>query len=184
MKRVTRGRYHIRRQTFAPETLGQEMRRQAIKTTDMASATNYSQPTISRMKTGKLPIDLNTAIKMVEEVNSPFLAMDMANHFISVSAPVINGDDIVKEPLAMVIRAIPEMKEAITAANNTLDELTTPADKVENLHDPQDAIDQFLDVMLYSTNSVAFICREYKLNMQQELANRTKEWHRLGIVGD
>lgn len=179
-----KGRYVIRRTYSNPHTLGEAMRSEGVTTIEAGKQIHYSQASMSRFKTGTKPMPLEAAIKLVENMRSPFLAMDLANKTIQVSAPVINGDDIVKEPLAMAIRSVAEMNEAIDAVNSALDELTTPVKKVKNNHDPMNAIDQLLDVMLYATNSVAFIAQEYGVSMQDKLANRTLEWRRLGLVGD
>jgi predicted transcriptional regulator len=160
------------------------MQQEKMTTVQMAKIIHVSQPTASRFKNGKMPMQFEDAARLVEKVRSPFLAIDLANKTIQVSAPVINGDEIVKEPLAMAIRSVAEMNEAIDAVNNAIDELTTPVKKVKDNHDPMNAIDQLLDVMLYATNSVAFIAQEYGVSMQDKLATRTLEWRRLGLVGD
>lgn len=179
-----KGRYIIRRTYKNPHTLDEVMRQEKMTTVQMAKIVHVSQPTASRFKTGKMPMQFEDAARLVEKMKSPFLAIDLANKTIQVSAPVINGDDIVKEPLAMAIRSVAEMNEAIETVNSSLDELTTPVGKVKDNHDPMNAIDQLLDVMLYATNSVAFISQEYGVSMQDKLANRTLEWRRLGLVGD
>lgn len=179
-----KGRYVIRRTYKNPHTLDEVMQQEKMTTVQMAKIIHVSQPTASRFKNGKMPMQFEDAARLVEKVRSPFLAIDLANKTIQVSAPVINGDEIVKEPLAMAIRSVAEMNEAIDAVNNAIDELTTPVKKVKDNHDPMNAIDQLLDVMLYATNSVAFIAQEYGVSMQDKLATRTLEWRRLGLVGD
>ncbi|KKW88333.1 helix-turn-helix domain-containing protein [Lacticaseibacillus rhamnosus] len=179
-----KGRYVIRRTYKNPHTLDEVMQQEKMTTVQMAKIIHVSQPTASRFKNGKMPMQFEDAARLVEKVQSPFLAIDLAHKTIRVSAPVINGDDIVKEPLAMAIRCVPEMQEAIEAVNSALDELTTPVSKVKNNHDPMNAIDQLLDVLLYATNSIAFIAQEYGVSMQDKFDNREFEWRRLGLVGD
>lgn len=179
-----KGTYVIRRTYSNPRTMAEAMRQESVTTVEAGRRIHYSQASMSKFKTGAKRMPLEAAIELVEKMKSPFLAMDVANKTIQVSAPVINGDDIVKEPLAMAIRSVAEMSEAITAVNSSLDELTTPVSKVKDNRDPMNAIDQLLDVMLYATNSVAFISQEYGVSMQDKLATRTLEWRRLGLVGD
>ena len=177
-------RYVVRRKYSNPHTIADAMQAQQMTTVKMAEMMHYSQATASRMKTGKQPVDLNTAIELVEKMQSPFLAMDLANRTIQMSAPVINGNKVIKEPLAMAIRSVPEMQQAITAVNDSLDELSTPVGQVTDMTDVDNAINQLLDVMLYSTNSVAFICEAFHKSMSSELSHRTLEWKRIGIVGE
>lgn len=179
-----RPRYTIHRKYSNPRTLSDAMAHEGMTTVGVAKELNYSQASISRFKTGAKPMPLEAAIDLTEKMQSPFLAMDLSNRAIQVSAPVINGNKVIKEPLAMAIRCVPEMKQAIDAVNNALDELSTPVNEVVDVSDVDDAINQLLDVMLYSANSVAFICEAFHKSMQQELATRTLEWRRVGIVGE
>ncbi len=178
------GRYVVRRKYRSPHTLREAMQNEGITTVLGAKIIHVSQPSMSRMAAGKQDMQLEDAIRLAEQMDSPMLAMDLANKTVRVTVPVINGDGVIKEPLAMAIRAVPEMKEAIEAVNDSLDELTTPTAKVHDSSDPRNAVNQLLDVALYANNTVAFMCEEYDWSMQELLENREKEWRRQGIVGD
>lgn len=179
-----RGRYVIRRSIRSPHKLRDEMQRVGLSGVTAAKAVGVSQPSMSRMMNGKQDIRLEDAARIVEQAQNPFLALDMAHEFVRVTAPVINGDGIVKEPLAMAIRLVPEMQQAIKAVQDSFDELTTPAEKVQDTSDPHNAVNQLLDALLYGSNAVAFICEEFDWSMQTMMSTRVKEWQRLGIVGE
>lgn len=178
------GRYTIRRSIRSPRTLRHEMQRVGMTGVNTAHVIGVSQPSMSRMMNGKQDIQLEDAAKIVEQAQDAFLALDMAHQFVHVTAPVINGDGIVKEPLAMAIRLVPEMQQAIEAVQNSFDELTTPAEKVKDTSEPLNAVNQLLDALLYGSNAAAFICEEFGWSMQSMMTERVKDWKRQGIVGD
>ncbi|WP_054778032.1 hypothetical protein [Lacticaseibacillus saniviri] len=159
--------YKIKRTYQSPKTMAEALRKDDLTTIEAGHIVNYSQASMSRFKTGAKPMPLDAAIKLAEAVDTPFLAIDLANKTIHLSAPVINGDGVIKEPLAMAIRSIPEMKQAIEAVSDSFDELTTPVEKVLDTSDPMNTVDQLLDVMLYATNCAAFICDESAFQCSQ-----------------
>lgn len=113
-----------------------------------------------------------------------FFAIELAHRFVGVTTPVIDGDRIMKEPLAMAVKTMPELSQALAAVQDSLDELTIPKEdlKPNDFDDPNKLVAECFDAVLYLLNLIAFVCRGFDLSMQDQLKQRMKKWFKDGVV--
>lgn len=160
-------------------TLPRTMKINRMSSTRLGDEMGYSQSNISKMSHGKTELQFDSVKSMLDKMpDNQFLAMDIANRLIGVSVPIINGNKVMKESLAMAIKAMPELNQSIDAIKESLDELTIPVDELteKDLIDPMKAINESWDVVLYLTNFIAFVSEEHHLSMQQSLNERNIKW--------
>lgn len=178
--------YKIASSVNVGETMAPALQHREVKLTmtQLGNILHYNQSTISRFANGKQNVPYEALQQLLETVPDPFLAMDISNKLIGVTVPVINGSHVIKEPLAMAIKAVKEAKEAVEAIIESEDEYTTPSDywTREQHADPEQSINESLDAILFLQNYVAFACRETGLNFQEILTKRTQKWRREGIT--
>ncbi|VDG26000.1 prophage P1 protein 14 [Lactobacillus plantarum WCFS1] [Lactiplantibacillus mudanjiangensis] len=84
----------------------------------------------------------------------------------------------------MAIKTLPELKEALTAVTDSLDEFTIPAEDLrpEDYKDPEKMVGECYDAVLYLLNLIAYVCRGFNFSMQDELDKRKKIWIKKDIV--
>ncbi|KLD60866.1 hypothetical protein [Lactiplantibacillus plantarum] len=97
---------------------------------------------------------------------------------------MIDGDRIMKEPLAMAVKTMPELSQALAAIQDSLDELTIPKEdlKPNDFDDPKKLVAECFDAVLYLLNLIAYVCRGFDLSMQDQLKQRMKKWFKDGVV--
>lgn len=167
-------------------TLPETMRLNKITTTQLAGRTGYTPSMISKIKTGAAPMQFDSLKALLEALpeDNQFLAIEAANKYIGITTPVIDGDGIIKEPLSMAIKTMPELTEALSSIQNSLDEMTIPQDKLkpENFQDPEKLVNECFDAVLYLMNLIAYVCKSFGFSMQRMLKKRVKKWIMEGIV--
>lgn len=166
-------------------TLPRTMKINRMTSTQLGNEMGYTQSNISKMSHGKTELRFDSVQSILGTMpDNQFLAMDIANRLIGVSVPIINGNKVMKESLAMAIKAMPELHQSIEAIKESLDELTIPIDELtdKDLIDPMKAINESWDVVLYLTNFIAFVSEEHHLSMQQSLNERNVKWKMEGIT--
>lgn len=156
------------------------MKSNGVNNYDMADRLHYDESMISKIRTGKAQLQFDRIQEMFEALpeDSQFLALEVANKMVGVTVPVLDGDRVIKEPLAIAVKTMPELSQALNSIQNSLDEMTIPDDQLtpEDFKDPEESVKQLLDAVFYSTNLIAMICRMFHFSMQGELTERSKRW--------
>lgn len=152
----------------------------------LAKDVGYTDGMISKIKHGAAPMQFENVQAILEAMpkDNQFLAIEVANKFVGITTPVIDGDGIIKEPLSMAIKAMPELTEALSSIQNSLDEMTIPEDRLkpENFEEPGKLVNECFDAVLYLTNLIAYVCKTFGFSMQDMLKKRVKKWIMEGIV--
>lgn len=166
--------------------LPKAMRLNHLTNADLGKRVGYDGSMISKIRQGKANLratNVKTMLAAMPEQNQ-FLALEIGSKLVGITAPVIDGSRILKEPLAMAIKAMPELSEALEAIQNTLDELTIPDEDLQpkDFDDPHKAVGEAYDAVLYLMNLIAWLCKKYHFEMQAEFDKRNEIWEQLGIV--
>lgn len=160
--------------------LPRTMKVNRVSNEDLADRLHYDESMISKIRTGKAQLQFDRIQEMFEALpaDNQFLALEVAHKMVGVTVPVLDGDRVIKEPLAIAVKTMPQLSEALNAIQNSLDEMTIPDDQLADadFHDPEETIKQSLDALFYLTNLVAMMCRMFHFNMQDELSERAKTW--------
>lgn len=168
------------------KSLPKTMKLNRVSTNELAGRMGYTPSMVSKIKTGAAPLQFDNVKSMLEALpkDSQFLAMEAANKFIGITTPVIDGDGIIKEPLSMAIKTMPELTEALSSIQNSLDEMTIPEERLkpENFEDPGKLVSECFDAVLYLMNLIAYVCKTFGFSMQDMLKKRVKKWIMEGIV--
>ncbi|PIO84395.1 hypothetical protein BSQ39_08305 [Loigolactobacillus backii] len=162
------------------------MKLNRVNSTELANKTGYTQSYISKLANQKTPLQFDSAqafLKALPKQNQ-FMALQISNKLVGITTPVIDGDRIMKEPLAMAVKTMPELSQALEAIQNALDELTIPKEdlKLKDFDDPKELVYQSYDAVLYLMNLIAFISRGFDFSMQDMLIERHKLWSHEGIT--
>ncbi|WP_052000083.1 helix-turn-helix domain-containing protein [Schleiferilactobacillus shenzhenensis] len=151
-----------------------------VSNEELGDRLHYDESMISKIRTGKAQLQFDRIQEMFEALptDSQFLALEVANKMVGVTVPVLDGDRVIKEPLAITVKTMPQLSQALNAIQNSLDEMTIPDDQLtsEDFKDPEESVRQLLDAVFYSTNLIAMICRMFHFSMQGELTERSKRW--------
>lgn len=147
---------------------------------ELADRLHYDESMISKIRTGKAQLKFDQIQAMFEALptDQQFLALEVSHKMVGVTVPVLDGDRVIKEPLAIAVKTMPQLSQALNAIQNSLDEMTIPDDQLtkEDFKDPEETVKQSLDALFYLTNMVAMMCRMFHFNMQQELSDRAESW--------
>lgn len=162
------------------------MKLNGVTNASLGREVGYDGSMISRIRSGNSSLRADMVQQMLEAMpeQNQFLAMEIAHKIVGITVPVIDGDRIIKEPLAMAIKTMPELSEALAAIQATVDELTIPDEdlKPEDFKDPECAIEEAYDAVLYLMNFIAWVCRKYQFSMQDIFNSRSQKWIAQGIV--
>ncbi|BDZ31267.1 hypothetical protein [Lactiplantibacillus brownii] len=167
-------------------TLSDAIYQNNITPTELGSKVGYSVTLIYKQKHDQARVQIESVPSFLAALpnQNQFFAIELAHKFVGVTTPVIDGDRIMKEPLAMAVKTMPELSEAMGAIQDSLDELTIPKEdlKPEDFKEPTRLVGECFDAVLYLLNLIAYVCRGFDLSMQRELKTRMKLWFQNGIV--
>ncbi|VDG27902.1 helix-turn-helix domain-containing protein [Lactiplantibacillus mudanjiangensis] len=162
------------------------MRHNQVSVQELAKKVGYTPSLISKATHDQARIQFDAVADLLAALpeQNQFFAIDVANKALGITTPVIDGDRILKEPVAMAIKTLPELKEALTAVTDSLDEFTIPAEDLrpEDYKDPEKMVGECYDAVLYLLNLIAYVCRGFNFSMQDELDKRKKIWIKKDIV--
>lgn len=166
----------IRKMKHLPAT----MKANGVNNYDLANRLHYDESMISKVRTGKAQLKFDQIQTLFEALpaDSQFLALEVANKLLGITVPVLDGDRVIKEPLAIAVKTMPQLSQALNSIQNSLDEMTIPDDQLtkEDFNDPEEMVRQSLDAVFYLTNLIAMVCRMFHFSMQDELTQRSKYW--------
>lgn len=153
---------------------------------EIARRMHITPSAIAHLKKGDMPLQFENieALMRATGKQNQFLAMEISNKMVGITTPVMDGDKIMKEPLAMAVKTIPELSQAMASIQDSLDEMTIPKDqlKAENFEDPEKLVNECFDAVLYLMNLIAYVCKSFEFSMQDMLKARVKRWVMKGIV--
>lgn len=157
-----------------------------ITPTELGSKVGYSVTLIYKQKHDQARVQIESVPAFLAALpnQNQFFAIELAHKFVGVTTPVIDGDHIMKEPLAMAIKTMPELSQALSAIQESLDELTIPKEDLKpvDFEDPKKLVAECFDAVLYLLNLIAYVCRAFDLSMQGQLQQRMKKWFKDGVV--
>lgn len=153
---------------------------------EIAKRMHVTPSAIAHLKKGDMPLQFENieALMKATGKQNQFLAMQVANQMVGITTPVIDGDKIMKEPLAMAVKTMPELSQAMASIQESMDEMTIPSDqrRNENFKDPEKLVNECFDAVLYLMNLIAYVCKSFEFSMQDMLKARVKRWIMKGIV--
>ncbi|MFC6180315.1 helix-turn-helix transcriptional regulator [Lactiplantibacillus daowaiensis] len=180
------GKFQPSVSAFIGPMLSDAMKHNNIGTQELAERLHFTPSYISKVKRDKARLQVTAVVDYLEALpeQNQFFAIDAANKLVGITTPVIDGDRIMKEPLAMAVKTMPELSEAMAAIQDSLDELTIPKEDLrpEDFEDPTKLVGECFDAVLYLLNLIAYVCRGFNFSMQDELSERMQLWVRKDII--
>lgn len=171
---------------FAGSTLTDVMNHNNVAPIELSGKVGYSVTLIYKQRHDQARIQIESVPAFLAALpnQNQFFAIELAHRFVGVTTPVIDGDRIMKEPLAMAVKTMPELSQALAAIQDSLDELTIPKEdlKPNDFDDPKKLVAECFDAVLYLLNLIAFVCRGFDLSMQDQLKQRMNKWFKDGVV--
>lgn len=171
---------------YAGAVLADAMKHNDVTPTELSHKVSYSVTLIYKQRHDQARIQIESAPAFLAALpnQNQFFAIEMAHKFVGVTTPVIDGDRIMKEPLAMAVKTMPELSQALGAIQDSLDELTIPKEDLRprDFDDPERLVSECFDAVLYLLNLIAYVCRGFDLSMQERLQTRMKHWFKEGVV--
>ena len=166
--------------------LGDAIDHNSVTPAELGGKVGYSVTLIYKQRHDQARIQIESVPSFLAALpnQNQFFAIELAHKFVGVTTPVIDGDRIMKEPLAMAVKTMPELSEAMAAIQDSLDELTIPKEdlKPDDFNDPERLVAECFDAVLYLLNLIAYVCRGFDLSMQKQLQLRMKKWFSEGVV--
>ncbi|QAR35236.1 helix-turn-helix domain-containing protein [Latilactobacillus curvatus] len=176
----------LNRKINISRVLGTTIKEGKLVQKEIARRMHVTPSAIAHLKKGDMPLQFENieALMKATGKQNQFLAMEISNKMVGITTPVIDGDKIMKEPLAMAVKTMPELSQAMTSIQKSMDEMTIPSDqlKKENLEDPEELVKECFDAVLYLMNLIAYVCKAFGFSMQDMLKQRVKRWVMKGIV--
>ncbi|MFX0554591.1 hypothetical protein ACOBP7_13665 [Lactiplantibacillus plantarum] len=171
---------------FAGSTLTDVMNHNSVAPIELSGKVGYSVTLIYKQRHDQARIQIESVPAFLAALpnQNQFFAIELAHRFVGVTTPVVDGDRIMKEPLAMAVKTMPELSQALAAIQDSLDELTIPKEdlKPNDFDDPKKLVAECFDAVLYLLNLIAYVCRGFDLSMQDQLKQRMKKWFKDGVV--
>ncbi len=171
---------------YAGSMLTDAINQNSVTPINLSGKVGYSVTLIYKQRHDQARIQIESvpAFLVALPNQNQFFAIELAHRFVGVTTPVVDGDRIMKEPLAMAVKTMPELSQALAAIQDSLDELTIPKEdlKPNDFDDPKKLVAECFDAVLYLLNLIAFVCRGFDLSMQDQLKQRMKKWFKDGVV--
>ncbi|MCC6117104.1 hypothetical protein LA430_11345 [Lactiplantibacillus plantarum] len=171
---------------YAGSMLTDAINQNSVTPINLSGKVGYSVTLIYKQRHDQARIQIESVPAFLAALpnQNQFFAIELAHRFVGVTTPVIDGDRIMKEPLAMAVKTMPELSQALAAIQDSLDELTIPKEdlKPNDFDDPKKLIAECFDAVLYLLNLIAYVCRGFDLSMQDQLKQRMKKWFKDGVV--
>lgn len=171
---------------YAGSMLTDAINQNSVTPINLSGKVGYSVTLIYKQRHDQARIQIESVPAFLAALpnQNQFFAIELAHRFVGVTTPVIDGDRIMKEPLAMAVKTMPELSQALAAIQDSLDELTIPKEdlKPNDFDDPNKLVAECFDAVLYLLNLIAFVCRGFDLSMQDQLKQRMKKWFKDGVV--
>lgn len=171
---------------YAGSMLTDAINQNSVTPINLSGKVGYSVTLIYKQRHDQARIQIESVPAFLAALpnQNQFFAIELAHRFVGVTTPVIDGDRIMKEPLAMAVKTMPELSQALAAIQDSLDELTIPKEdlKPNDFDDPKKLVAECFDAVLYLLNLIAFVCRGFDLSMQDQLKQRMKKWFKDGVV--
>ncbi len=171
---------------YAGSMLTDAINQNSITPINLSGKVGYSVTLIYKQRHDQARIQIESVPAFLAALpnQNQFFAIELAHRFVGVTTPVIDGDRIMKEPLAMAVKTMPELSQALAAIQDSLDELTIPKEdlKPNDFDDPKKLVAECFDAVLYLLNLIAYVCRGFDLSMQDQLKQRMKKWFKDGVV--
>ncbi len=170
--------------TNAGEILSDTILSNGMTTTELAKKMAVSQTYVSKWKHDAAPIRLDYIQRLLKALpeDNEFLALDLAHGISKFIPPVANGPKLYGISLSYASRSIVELKQAVDALVNSLDEFQGPADSGTDGTDPQEAVKQLLDAVFVGLNATIIICRDYNYSLCNIENEREKLWRQNGLI--
>ncbi|WP_413476573.1 hypothetical protein [Latilactobacillus fuchuensis] len=167
--------------------LGDALEKQKLSVKDYAALVGYTSGMISKIKNSKTPLSFDTAVNFLKNLDpkaSAKVAIEIANKVTGVTPPVVDGKRIKQDNLALAIRTKREVFEALTAIENSEDELTVPTSQwtKEDKVDPMQVLIEWLDVLIIGESFVESLCESLDVSLQDAYSDRTKYLIKEGVV--
>ncbi|WP_265485796.1 hypothetical protein [Lactiplantibacillus plantarum] len=171
---------------YAGSMLTDAINQNSVTPINLSGKVGYSVTLIYKQRHDQARIQIESVPAFLAALpnQNQFFAIELAHRFVGVTTPVIDGDRIMKEPLAMAVKTMPELSQALAAIQDSLDELTIPKEdlKPNDFDDPKKLVAECFDAVLYLLNLIAYVCRGFDLSMQDQLKQRMKKWFKDGVV--
>ncbi|WP_252263323.1 hypothetical protein [Lactiplantibacillus plantarum] len=171
---------------YAGSMLTDAINQNSVTPINLSGKVGYSVALIYKQRHDQARIQIESVPAFLAALpnQNQFFAIELAHRFVGVTTPVIDGDRIMKEPLAMAVKTMPELSQALAAIQDSLDELTIPKEdlKPNDFDDPKKLVAECFDAVLYLLNLIAYVCRGFDLSMQDQLKQRMKKWFKDGVV--
>lgn len=159
------------------------MKKKKIKTTELANQLGYTQPWISKLRSGKIKLDFNQVSNLLDSLpeDSDELQLVIAHQLFPVIPPLADGRlTFDQDALHLGLRSISELQEATRALVNSTDEFNDGRDADQ--HDPIEAAKQLLDAVFIGLNTEINICHEYGFSLTQLMRERNALWKKDELV--
>ncbi|WP_259691839.1 hypothetical protein [Lactiplantibacillus plantarum] len=171
---------------YAGSMLTDAINQNSVTPINLSGKVGYSVTLIYKQRHDQARIQIESVPAFLAALpnQNQFFAIELAHRFVGVTTPVVDGDRIMKEPLAMAVKTMPELSQALAAIQDSLDELTIPKEdlKPNDFDDPKKLVAECFDAVLYLLNLIAYVCRGFDLSMQDQLKQRMKKWFKDGVV--
>src|SRR5699024_10169243 len=107
----------------------------------IAKQMNRTPSAIAHLKNDDIPLQFDDIEALLNATgkNNQFLAMEIAHQMVGITVPAIDGSKVMKEPLAMAVKTMPELTQALEAIQQSMDELTIPKQELseKDFKDPE-----------------------------------------------
>jgi len=140
------------RTAMVNKTLPTTMWANKMSTVTLAKKMDYSQPLISKLRTGKAKLQFEQIEPLLEALpkQSGYLLIDILHQVSGGLIPsTVDSKYIFLNASSMDNRVIEEAQQAIKAITDSLDEFGSPVSVVKDLHDPEEAFNQMFDLIKY-----------------------------------
>ncbi len=173
----------INRKADVSTELANFMKKKGIKTTDLANLLGYTQPWVSKLRSGKMKLDFNQVKRLLENLpeDSEDLQLEIAHQMFAIIPPLADGVKTYhQDALHLGTRSIAELDQATKALTNSIDEFNDGAEA--DTRDPLEAVNQLADAIFIGLNAEIDICHEYGFSMADLINEREKLWRMKGLV--
>lgn len=129
------------------------MKASRVSTVSLASRMKYSQPLISKLRSGKANLQYEQVESLLESVpkQSGHLMIDILNQLSNgLIPPSVDGKFLYLTPSSMEDRVLEEAKQASQALLDASDEFGRPIKSLDDFRDPEEAFNQLYDLTKYS----------------------------------
>jgi len=142
----------VNRTANISKTLAVTMQANKVTTVELGKRMGYSQPLISKLRSGKAKLQFEQIESLIESLpkQSGYLLLDVLHQVSGGLIPAtVDSKYMFLNASSMENRVTVEAKQAIKAIADSMDEFGSPLSMVKDLHDPEEAFNQLYDLIKY-----------------------------------